>query len=361
MKIGIVTFHNVYNYGGMLQAYALCKFLNGKGNNCICIDYQQPTLTEKYSHKIWSSKKGILGNLKHFVGYYLLRRNYKKEMLFNKFMRSHIPLSNKIDRLEDFRKLSEDFDAMVSGSDQLWNPVFTGGKLDPVYFLATQTEVRKFAYASSAGAYTYSDGELQEVKAFLSHYEKVAVREEFLCKQLEPHIDGVSVVVDPTLLLNREQWLEIKSEIPNLPNEYVLLYTFDNDLESIRIAKKVSESLKIPIVSLFRVKSKEIDFTLDNLSPQQFLELVDRCSFVVTNSFHGTAFSINFNKDFFSIYKKSNPHRVLNLLSKLTLESRVVKKLEELPPQEEWKIAYAEAQRSLEIQRERAGNFLNII
>lgn len=359
MRIGIVTFHNVYNYGGMLQAYALCQFLNREGNSCLCIDYKQPALKEKYSHSFWDVKKTFLQNVKHIVSYYLLKRDFHKEKVFNDFLKSHIPLSSEVSSLSEFTKISKDFDILISGSDQLWNPIFTGGSLDPIYFLETPDKVRKFAYASSAGAYQYKDTELNQIKHYLSHYERVAVREEFLKDQLDSVHDDVSVVIDPTLLLNKDRWNAIKQPIKDLPAEYVLLYTFDNNLDSIKIAKKVSSALGIPIVSLFRVKSDvKVDYTLDNLGPQQFIELVDNADFVVTNSFHGTAFAVNFSKDFFSVYKKSNPHRVLNLLKRLGLTDRVIKGVDELPISDKWSIDYERAQKALEEQREFASTFL---
>ncbi|MFD2966735.1 polysaccharide pyruvyl transferase family protein [Sphingobacterium bambusae] len=359
MKIGIVTFHNVYNYGGMLQAYALCQFLNRDGNNCVCIDYRQPALTAKYSHRFWDVRKSIIQNVKHLVAYYLLKRDFHKEKVFNGFLKSHIPLSSEVNSLGEFANISKDFDILVSGSDQLWNPIFTGGALDPVYFLETSEKARKFAYASSAGAYQYKDAELNQIKSYLLNYERIAVREEFLKDQLDSVHNDVSVVIDPTLLLNRDRWSEIRQPIDGLPAKYVLLYTFDNNLDSIKIAKKVSLSLGIPVVSLFRVKSDvKVDYTLDSLSPQQFIELVNNADFVVTNSFHGTAFAVNFSKDFFSIYKKSNPHRVINLLKRLGLTDRVVKGVDELPNSEKWSIDYGLAQKALEEQREFASVFL---
>lgn len=361
MKIGIVTFHNVYNYGGMLQAYALCKYLNTQNHDCVCINYQQPTLKQKYTHKLWDSRKSAVQNAKHFVSHYLLKKNVAKEKAFDQFLKQHIPLTKEVDSLQGFQKLVNEFDVLISGSDQLWNPIFTGGKLDPVYFLHSGGEDKKLAYASSAGAYEYSADELQQLKTYLSSYQRIAVREEFLQKQLQKVLADVAVVLDPTLLLSRENWLEIAVPIAHLPEKYILLYTFDNDKESIRTADAISKKTGWPIVSLFRVKTDvKIHAVLDHLGPQQFLHLVENCSFVVTNSFHGTAFAINFKKNFFSIYKKSNPHRVLNLVSRVSLAERVIHTAEDLPEVESWELNYDLPSNLLEEERAIAKTFLEL-
>lgn len=359
MKIGIVTFHNVYNYGGMLQAFALCHFLQETYSACYCIDYRQDALTKKYRHRLWDKEKSVKQNTKHFIAYYLLRKNYEKEKKFNAFLSRHIPQTKAVSSLEAFQDVTKDFDILISGSDQLWNPQFTGGQLDPVYFLETNTTVRKYAYASSAGARIFNPSEIRQIQQYLQGYHSVAVREDFLKQQLLPVRHDVEVVLDPTLLLDRAKWLSLRQHIGGLPPRFVLLYTFDNDAKTIAIAKRVSQQLRIPIVSLFRVKTKlQIEYTRDDLGPQEFLDLLDKCSFVVTNSFHGTAFSINFQKDFFSVYKTSNPHRVLNLVGQLGLSERVVKNSEELPEPSGWKIDYAEPMQALHVQRTKAKEFL---
>ena len=361
MRIGIVTFHNVYNYGGMLQAYALCKYLNEVQHTCVCINYQQTALKQKYTHRVWDSNKTVVQNFRHFVSHYLLKKNVKKEQAFDTFLNAQIPLTKEVNSLTDFQKIASQFDVLISGSDQLWNPVFTGGELDPVYFLDSGHDNKKIAYASSAGAYEYSPSQLKKVGEFLASYHKIAVREEFLQQQLLRVRPDVSVVLDPTLLLNRDNWLALAVQIPNLPSHYILLYTFDNDKETLRTAAAVSEKMGWPIISLFRVKTEvKIHSVMDKLGPEEFLHLVEHCSFVITNSFHGTAFAINFSKDFYSIYKKSNPHRVLNLLKRVGLSERVIKSADDIPASSSWGIEYDTAKRLLSEERDLAKMFLEL-
>lgn len=360
MRIGIVTFHNVYNYGGMLQAFALCHYLQARYGSCTVIDYQQAALSQKYSHRLWDNNKSLKQNAKHFVAYYLLRRNYTKEKKFNSFMQEHMPLTRPVKNLLEFKLVAQEFDLLLSGSDQLWNPQFTGGKLDPVYFLNTGAAQRKFAYASSAGARIFEAQELEQLKDYLSSYEAVAVREDFLQQQLLPLRADVAVVLDPTLLLNKAAWQALSRPFESLPLRFVLLYTFDNDAQTLATAARIAAELKLPIVSLFKVKTNHhIAVTCADLGPQEFLHLMDRCSFVVTNSFHGTAFALNFQKDFFSIYKTSNPHRVMNLLGLLGLENRVLKQVEDLPETGLWAMDFTAPSEALEALRRKAYQFLN--
>ncbi|MCR9063528.1 MAG: polysaccharide pyruvyl transferase family protein [Cytophagales bacterium] len=363
MKIGIVTFHNVYNYGGMLQAYALSKYLNKSGSyTAECIDYRQPALTEKYTHKLYDNKKSLTENIKHFVSYYILRRNYQKEQKFDQFLKQNIKLSDRVYNIEDLQSLADEYKVLVSGSDQLWNPEFTGGDLDQVFFLDVKFSGLKLAYASSAGAYQFNERESLKLKKYFSGYDRIAVREEYLRDQLQSIQEDIQVGLDPTLLLNKMEWNEIARDIQeDCPSEFILLYTFNNDQRTLAIADRVREVLGLPIVSLFRVKtSVNIDYTFDNLGPEEFLGLLNKASFVVSNSFHGTAFAVNFNKDFFSVYKKSNPYRVMNLLDRVGLRDRLVDDVNSLPESIKWKMDFKNPNSMLSVLRKEAEKFLNL-
>lgn len=331
-KIGILTFHNVYNYGGVLQAYALCKALDQY--EVECIDYNQPDRAEDYKHKIYSKNKSLKTNLKHFLKYYILRQGVGKETLIKKFIKEYMPLSKEqFESLEQLKSIKDYYDVLISGSDQIWNPQFTGKKLDPVYFLEFGGDnTRKISYASSAGAHNFNEIEKEALVKKLHHFTNIAVREEFLQNQINGLLDNkVKVVLDPTLLLDREAWRGVQKKVKDVKDNYILMYTFDNDKTCIEIAKEMGIKLNCKVISISQrvVNDKAVDISLSNIGPSEFLWLFDNAHFVVTNSFHGTTFSIINRKSFYSIYKNSNPYRVLNLLSQIGLESRLVKTLEQ--------------------------------
>lgn len=327
-KIGVLTFHNVYNYGGVLQAYALCKALDSR-YDVACIDYRQPALQVKYSHRLYHPERTLKGNIKHFVKHFVLKKGVEKTKRINAFIKQYIPLSDDTYAGKNGSfELYVHYDVLVSGSDQVWNPQFTGGKLDPVYFLAFGNgQTRKISYASSAGAYVFNDSDKKFIAESLSSYAAISVRETFLQEQLQNVLGKeVNVVLDPTLLLDRHTWAEIEKPV-HIHEDFILLYTFDNNPVCIEAAKKMAAKLhcKIAAIGGQRVRNSGIDFYLSDVGPCEFIWLFNHARFVVTNSFHGTTFSITFQKDFYSIYKQSNPYRVLNLLKQLGLENRLIK------------------------------------
>lgn len=327
-KIGLVTFHNVYNYGGVLQAFALCHAL--KDQKIECINYIQEDLEVKYSHKVYHPKRSLLQNIKHFVRYFILKKGVIKEEKINSFIAKYIPLSKEVYRTTtDAEKFSCNYDILISGSDQIWNPQFTGGKLSPIYLLEFGQKISKrIAYASSAGAYKFSNEELINLTTSLSKYDHIGVREQFLKDQLDTKKTlDVKVVLDPTLLIKAEDWRSIQEPVSDLPNNFLLIYTFDDNMVCFESARKIADSMGIKVVFISNKKqgNKYVDITLSNVGVNEFVWLFDNAKFVVTNSFHGTTFSLIFRKNFYSIYKSNNPYRVLNLLSSLGLQDRLIK------------------------------------
>lgn len=333
-NIGLVTFHNVYNYGGVLQAYGLCRAL--ETHNIECIDYQQQDLDLKYNHKLYDGRRSLKQNAKHFVKHFILKKGVKKENKIKEFITEYIPLSKgSYKNITEVDVNSKQYDVLISGSDQIWNPQFTGGKLDPVYLLAFGNDrVKRLSYASSAGAHKFANGDRKTLTASLGAYKNISVREQFLKDQIATFMDkDVKVVVDPTLLLTGEEWRTIAKPLSReMPKDYVLIYTFDNNSVCINLAKDIAKKLgcKVVFISSKKQKADLVDICLEDVGPNEFIWLFDNARFVVTNSFHGTTFSLIFKKDFYSIYKNSNPYRVLNLLDVLGLKDRLIKNADDL-------------------------------
>jgi len=325
LKIGILTFHRVYNYGALLQAYALIAAL--KEHDVVYIDYLQQD-REEHSKVRLTLKNGILNLLKNAVVKYVYNINTKRYKKIDDFIKYFIPLSEKkYHSIEDFKDEPVSYDLLISGSDQIWNPIFTGGSLDPVYLLDFSKNSKKIAYASSAGSYEFNDSELKYLKDKLRDFSFIGVREKFLNDQIKPHVNHtLSTVLDPTFLLNATEWEKIIKPV-KLDYDYVLLYSFDYNEVTIQTAYEVAQKLGLKIISIVPKfnKDKRIDTILNDIGPQEFLGLFKNAKFIVTNSFHGTCFSVNFRKDFFSIYKENNADRAINLLKQFDLENRLVK------------------------------------
>lgn len=333
-KIGIITFHNAYNYGAILQAYALFKVLENE--NAECIDYIQADLNLKYHHQLYNRKKSFYINIKHFLKYYILRKSYLKERKMKDFLKANIRFSNrKFSSFDELKFNSGDYDILISGSDQIWNPELTGGTIDKAYLLQFgNTNAKRISYASSAGSYVFNDEERGVLSSSLSLFERIGVRENFLKEQLNEIINKeIDTVLDPTLLLTSQEWQSISRPYDNKKiTNFVLLYTFDDDLNAIQSAKMIADDYGLKLISIAGNIKKQpgVDLFLADVGPEEFIWLFDNAKFVITNSYHGTIFSVIFKKEFYSIKKKSNPERVQNLLMSLGIAERIISDFSEI-------------------------------
>lgn len=325
-RIGILTFHRANNYGAVLQAFALCAAL--REHDVRCIDYIDPNIAEHCGHRLFDKKMSLKKNLIHFLKYYVFRQTVRKERRISQFVNEYIPLTkDKYFSFDQLCNIEDEFDILVSGSDQIWNPQFTGNKLDLSYFLGFgNSMIKKISFATSAGSYAYDESQQKQIKKYLEGYHAISVREVFLKEQLtQLSSKTIEVVSDPTLLLDRTEWRKNSSAV-DLKSNYVLLYTFDNCEICLEIAKKNADRLGCDVVSISNrfIRDRKIDIALSNVGPQEFVWLFANAQFVVTNSFHGTIFSVIFEKFFFSVWKKNNPLRAMNLLKFIGLEERLV-------------------------------------
>ena len=203
-KIAIVTFQKSYNYGALLQAFATQKVIENMGFECELIDYVNKD--EKKENVMFSYKKniGLKNNIKNIIrnvfllSYFIRKKNF--EPFFNK-----MKLSKSLKSDQNLDVFFEQYDSVIAGSDQIWNPLITGGQLEKVFLLDFKAN-NKLSYASSCGSYIY-ENEKNYLKNCLSDFSVVNVREPFLKEQLQKiGIKNVNVVLDPTLLLTKEEW-----------------------------------------------------------------------------------------------------------------------------------------------------------
>ena len=315
-KVGIITIHSDLNYGAALQAFALNQVLKDNGYSSEIINYIKiPNFPPKYPFPLnivfWLSNRMRFRRFRNFLKGSVTKKSW-----------------NSIDEM--MSSFNEDFDVIVSGSDQVWNP-FCGGlvtEINPIYYLAfaDHNKYKKVAYASSLGSHRFTEEEKQIVSKWFLEYDHLSTREQAGKEHLESFLDrDVKVVVDPTLLLDREKWLREAKPI-RLPEKYVLVYYFDERDEVIRIARKIADKYgyKVALFTNMPYKFDGVDYNIRNCGPSQFLWAFENASYVVTNSFHGTAFAVNFNKDFISVIKRNSPQRAQNLLNSVGLPERLL-------------------------------------
>lgn len=282
-KIGILTFHNADNVGAVLQAFALQKTLIDKfGVDAEIVDYMCEKIeSTKHIKKCFSLKdyiKVIPLSLYYFI----------KRFGFNEFRKSHLRLTNKYTN-KNINSVSDRFDTFITGSDQVWNLDCTGD--DYTYFLDFVKDVPKFSYAASIGSYKFHGFEEERVAKLLSTFSKISLRENSGRAQLEKlGVSNICVHSDPVTLLSAKEWCEYVGK-SIIKDKYVLVYLVVPDVNVTNAAKEYAKKHNCKIIN----NKKSIEFILHN-SPSYFLTWIKNAECVFTNSFHGTAFSMIFNK-----------------------------------------------------------------
>ncbi|MDT0606246.1 polysaccharide pyruvyl transferase family protein [Croceitalea rosinachiae] len=330
MKIGLITIHNVTNYGAILQAYATIQALSKYGDVTV-INYQKNHLSHHMD--LFRFKKSIRGI--KMLGHDVLNFSSRSKMLskFNKFIKQNMVLSEKVKREELLNKIDMGFDLYICGSDQIWNPEIVSSKniLDPIFFLSFAPKgSKKISYASSIGHHQFTNSEKPKVKEWLEDFNKISIREaDGRQKLLEILPDKkVQQVLDPTLLFSKEEWLQ-KLNIPvKQPKEkYILVYSVPRT-ELIRKAILFfSKKLNYKVYSIDKglIPMQKVDNQINKAGPKDYIELFANASFVITDSFHGLCFSINFEKPFAAISSKKVGNRQENLLELMKIDDRLMR------------------------------------
>lgn len=313
MKVAIVTIHSIFNYGSALQSFALCKYLNRNGYDAELVDYRPD-----YS-------KGLVRKIRNLAVKVLFARQYvKRAKRYDDFRRQHMRLTPRC--YGTYAELAKDppkADVYVVGSDQVWNTYFPCGR-DPAFYLEFVAAPQKMSYASSLGRDNFSESELGALKEKLAGFGRISVREESGRRQLESvGLFGVQHVADPVFLLGKEDYERLLQ--PARYQKYMLVYAVHNDERISRIAQRIAEELGLQIILIggiaIRCKCNVCDKTS---GPVEFLSLIRHADFVLTSSFHSTAFPLIFNREFAVILPKVNASRISNILHVTGLSHRVV-------------------------------------
>lgn len=315
MRIGIITIHFPYNYGAMLQAYSTKEYLEKKGHNVTIIDYR-PYNIDKYYHFRW---KNIFYYKRKFF-YDLFKLHKIKRDNFEKFLNNKLLVNS----MKFYKKNNYNiFDIVLVGSDQVWNPSITNN--DKTYLLdfIDDEEVRKISYASSIALNQVNDDWMNTIGYYLKKFESISIREEQYVNYLEKITQKkIACVLDPTFLLSVNEWKLISNKPYNFEKDkYILVYMLQENKELIKQVYELKKEYGYTIVSIHSLRQMDdfADVFLNDVGPSEFLWLIDHSQFVVTNSFHGTVFSILFNKKFISIQHTETGSRMQNLLDCLEI------------------------------------------
>ncbi len=383
MKIGIVTYVKCDNYGAELQAYALQWKLNQMGYNAELIDL------EKVEKDLATNSSSIIPAIKNRFKVYGVRAPLKiaelaidvfkrkvsatknhensarKHELFIDFFNKKIKHSAKHYTLNEIRTASDlDYDVYIAGSDQIWNYMHTDN-LD-VYFLefAKKYNAKRVSYAASISVSAIPSSRTEEYKRLLSNIEYLSVR-ELQGAEIVKTITGrkAEVVLDPTLLISSKEWIENIAKNPLRNERYVLVYTMSGSKYIKELSQYIANKIGCKIVSMkldFRKNKADNLIECFDLSPSEWVGLISGAEYVVTDSFHGTAFSINFNKPFTTLVNPvSNMNsRVLSLLEITGLKNRIIYDGTKKMPQS-LTVDYSPVNKTLSEWRNKSLEFIN--
>lgn len=325
LKAGIITMHRSDNYGAVLQAYALVEVLKKIGVDSEIINYI-PKRFRTFIQFLYVHPRRYNGNIlkKYMIMLGSIPVRALIKYRYRTFLKKYLPVGEKKYFTE--KQLEENtpyYDVYISGSDQVWNPDFEG-RLDPAFFLAfAPKNAKKIAYASSFGKKSLNDSEKIIASDLLQKYDAISVREQSGKDIINELGLKAEFLLDPTFLLTGKEWKRFSNK-RIVRDKYVLIYQLNPNPRLLEIATYIAKKHGLKVVKFSRdiIKQKGIDINLAFQKPEYFVSMISNAEYIVTDSFHGTAFSINLHKKFTVVMPPKYSDRLTSILTKLCLTDR---------------------------------------
>lgn len=338
MKIGIITIHNSPNYGANLQAFALWKYLEMQGHDVEIIDLYRPFQKEYVPSKKYkpyarsmSCKSIILSLLRKINSRNKVQRTFSEEA-FQKIrtFNSMIRLSKPYKGIDELYADPPKYDLYVSGSDQLWNPT-QSYCLEPYFLTFAPQGSKKISFATSIGVTSLTENVKRDFKKWLNSYEVISVREKQGKDLLESFLDReVYQVADPTFLLEPQLWKSL-AVYPSIEQPYVMLFALQHNQELFNYVQKIAKECGKQLLYLCQVVESEAfeNCTIvNNAGIEEFLGYIANAELLITESFHGTVFSLLMGTRNFYAYisdKNIRGSRIEDLLSPFGLSDHILR------------------------------------
>lgn len=335
-KIGIITLNGYHNYGNRLQAYATQELLRSLGFEVNIVVIKSRTIFEKRMFIIRLFKL-LGGKLKEFckfckyqfmgggIGSLRSRAMKRREKVFKNFSNKYLSEMFYKDEEKTFKFLIKWYDSFVVGSDQVWNPRYLVNKNPSVYFLEFARKTQRIAFAPSFGISKLPPEYKNSYKKWLSGFKNISVREKTGAKIIEKLIGKAPVVLlDPTMMLSKKQWLSISKEARSKPKKNYILTYFLGDLtfERERRIIDLSRNNNLEVVRINDLRDKKRTKT----DPCEFIDYINSAKIVLTDSFHGVAFSIIMGTPFIVFERVDSSEgmysRIQTLLNTFNLNDR---------------------------------------
>lgn len=319
MKIGILTFHRAYNYGAVLQAYALKSVLNDLGAEAEIVDYACPQVDLDHHPKYTLKKFGFPKALISFYG------RFVKSFAFETFKKEKLCAGKEYTK-GTIKETTGMYDLFITGSDQIWSDKFSG--FDTTFLLDfVDDNTKKYSYAASFGFSQFPEEKKDIYQKYLGEFMKISVREQSAVDMLKDECGLDSFVsLDPTLILGADKWKRFCKK-PDINKKYILIYTIQPPVDLINYAKRLSEETGCELLYLNNSYKQYREIKHIRLvSPEEYVGWFANAEYVLTNSFHGTAFSLIFNRNLVAEIKtqKSTNTRSRDVLKLCGLDHRIL-------------------------------------
>jgi hypothetical protein len=341
LKVGIITIQRSSNYGACLQCYALYKYIESLGYDCEIIDlhrpgvkHQQYRASKRFIPSRYSIKKVIIERIKKLCGK-TIEQKYPRSSIrmdkihnFNDLMNYSCPYMSP----DDLYANPPVYDIYISGSDQLWNPTMNYC-VEPYFLTFAPKGSKKVSYATSIGVADLQEREKQNFKEWLSDYTSISVREKTAQLLLTSFVDNhIEQVLDPSFLLSKDEWLNI-SVPPKISKPYILLFTLEYSSVLLEYSKKLKDESGLELVYLCWRQPMDSfgKYVVErDAGIEEFLGYIQGASLVITNSFHGTVFSLILEASNFYTYVGNSKRscRIVDMLTGLSLSDHVMRDLD---------------------------------
>lgn len=321
MNVAIVTQPLLGNYGGLLQSFALQRILI-QNNFCpITLDYlpKKPLrlLTKQFLASFYN---GTISDLTLY---------YERTTIMNSFVHKNILTSVPIHSYNLFDMNASKIEAVIVGSDQVWRPKYNDNVLYDMYLsFLKDYSCKKLAYAASLGVdyWEYSTKQTKLCSKLIEQFDAVSVREKSAIKLIQDNLgyESVKHVLDPTLLISQEEYMELCKEEEMLTNRFIGCYILDKSTFKAEVINQMSSNLQIPYTLCS-------NYITSDMSVEQWLAMFRDSEYIITDSFHGAVFSIIFRKQFIVITNDiRGGDRFTSLLSLLNLNDRIIHSIDEI-------------------------------
>ena len=335
MKIKTITCHDCYNFGASLQAYALQHYLEEQGHDVRIIHYKPDYLSHHFRLGYVANPKFDRPIIKQL---YLLAKlpgrlkSFSRKHAFDRFTNKYMHLTRRYNSYEELKANPPEADLYIAGSDQIWNTIFRNGRDAAFYLDFGKPTSKRISYAASFATSDIVSEYRDFVTSELNNFDAISIREKISLPLLNSLGKEGSSVCDPVLLLDKGEWSSLLNENP-LPAKiedfvsepYIVLYLSDHSPNIQNVALNLKEKTGFKIITVGPVTAEYADSAIKNAGPTDFLHLLERSQFVVSNSFHATVFSILFEKPFCTVNRLEGINeRMKSVLEDLGLQSRLV-------------------------------------